>query len=402
MRAKFRLKRIGGEAYLNLARTFRKSILTSSGIAIGTCILIVVVTLSQTSSAHLNQQIDSFNVNSLTVQSASEIPVNAKSESIAAHFPEVTASGRAWMVTALTPISLFTSDEINGANVVQSPVFAASPGGLRAIGAQVSSGRLFDTGMALRRENVVILGTLLSRELGIALVMAPRVLFIDGQPYSIVGVASNFNGFPLAATGVIVLPHSVKSILSSNLNTLGSGAQYSPTLFIHTRPNWATAVASRIAFALSPRNVSGLVVSSPANTYLLSHVIAQTTTRFLIALALLSALFGGLVIGNTLYLSALTRISEIGLRRALGAKRIDIWLQFVAESLLLSFAGSVVGISIGEVGLVTFTSLYGWVPVERWTLPLEVLALGVAVGLIAGLIPARTAARIEPVRALQR
>ena len=397
MRAKFRLKRIGGEAYLNLARTFRKSILTSSGIAIGTCILIVVVTLSQTSSAHLNQQIDSFNVNSLTVQSASEIPVNAKSESIAAHFPEVTASGRAWMVTALTPISLFTSDEINGANVVQSPVFAASPGGLRAIGAQVSSGRLFDTGMALRRENVVILGTLLSRELGIALVMAPRVLFIDGQPYS-----SNFNGFPLAATGVIVLPHSVKSILSSNLNTLGSGAQYSPTLFIHTRPNWATAVASRIAFALSPRNVSGLVVSSPANTYLLSHVIAQTTTRFLIALALLSALFGGLVIGNTLYLSALTRISEIGLRRALGAKRIDIWLQFVAESLLLSFAGSVVGISIGEVGLVTFTSLYGWVPVERWTLPLEVLALGVAVGLIAGLIPARTAARIEPVRALQR
>ena len=60
------------------------------------------------------------------------------------------------------------------------------------------------------------------------------------------------------------------------------------------------------------------------------------------------------------------------------------------------------GISIGEVGLVTFTSLYGWVPVERWTLPLEVLALGVAVGLIAGLIPARTAARIEPVRALQR
>ena len=144
------------------------------------------------------------------------------------------------------------------------------------------------------------------------------------------------------------------------------------------------------------------MVSSPANTYLLSHVIAQTTTRFLIALALLSALFGGLVIGNTLYLSALTRISEIGLRRALGAKRIDIWLQFVAESLLLSFAGSVVGISIGEVGLVTFTSLYGWVPVERWTLPLEVLALGVAVGLIAGLIPARTAARIEPVRALQR
>jgi putative ABC transport system permease protein len=110
---------------------------------------------------------------------------------------------------------------------------------------------------------------------------------------------------------------------------------------------------------------------------------------------------GGIGVANTMVISVLERRSEIGLRRALGATRGHIRLQFLSEAILLSALGGVVGVALGTI----VTAVY--VGVNHWALTIPPLAwaggLGaaMAIGAIAGLLPALRAARMQPTEALR-
>jgi putative ABC transport system permease protein len=111
---------------------------------------------------------------------------------------------------------------------------------------------------------------------------------------------------------------------------------------------------------------------------------------------------GGIVIMNIMLVSVTERTREIGLRKALGAKRRDIHLQVLVESATLSGAGAVVGIGIGLV-LAQIVRAISPLPVAlapTW-MAVSVL-LGVGVGVIAGIYPAARAARLDPVVALRQ
>lgn len=105
-------------------------------------------------------------------------------------------------------------------------------------------------------------------------------------------------------------------------------------------------------------------------------------------------------IANVMVISVLERRSEIGLRRALGAKRAHIAGQFVAESIMLSLLGGVAGVALGAAVTYTYANRQGWVV----DIPAQALGAGVAValavGAIAGLYPAIRAARMDPAEAV--
>lgn len=120
-----------------------------------------------------------------------------------------------------------------------------------------------------------------------------------------------------------------------------------------------------------------------------------------VGLAAIALLVGGIGIANTMVVAVLERRGEIGLRRALGARPGQIAGQFVAEAIVLGGLGGVAGLVLGAAGVFAYATIQG----QAATIPVLVLVGGpvvaLAVGVIAGLYPAVSAARLSPTSALR-
>jgi ABC-type antimicrobial peptide transport system permease subunit len=128
---------------------------------------------------------------------------------------------------------------------------------------------------------------------------------------------------------------------------------------------------------------------------------STTMTALLAGIAAVSLVVGGVGIMNIMLVAVKERTREIGVRRAVGARRSDVLLQFLAEALTLSAAGGMAGIALGFATSFAMTMLLEWP--TRMTLSAVALAFGIsaAIGIFFGFYPARRAARLDPINALR-
>jgi putative ABC transport system permease protein len=124
-------------------------------------------------------------------------------------------------------------------------------------------------------------------------------------------------------------------------------------------------------------------------------------TVFLPLVAAISILVGGLVVANLMLMNVSERRSEIGLRKAVGARPRDIGLQFVLESVAVTTLGGVLALLAGVVILRLLAHLIRTPPGMSWDTALLGFAVAVLVGVLAGVAPARRAARLDPVQTLR-
>ena len=113
----------------------------------------------------------------------------------------------------------------------------------------------------------------------------------------------------------------------------------------------------------------------------------------------LSLIVGAIGIGNITLVSVIERTAEIGLRRAIGATRSHIALQFLLESTVIGLLGGILGASLGVLIVVTVSAYQVWSPVLDPAAPILSVLVGGAIGLFSGTYPAIRAARLEPVEA---
>jgi len=128
---------------------------------------------------------------------------------------------------------------------------------------------------------------------------------------------------------------------------------------------------------------------------------SQTLTIFLSIVAALSLLVGGFIVMNIMLISVSERTKEIGLRRAVGARRRDILLQFVLEAGAVTAAGGLVGVLVGVAGALLASRLMGWPAAISWPAIIGAVIFAGIVGLTFGVQPARKAAALHPVEALR-
>ncbi len=128
---------------------------------------------------------------------------------------------------------------------------------------------------------------------------------------------------------------------------------------------------------------------------------SQTLTVMLFAIASVSLLVGGIGIMNILLVSVTERTREIGVRMAVGAKRLHILMQFLIEAVTLSLVGGVIGVVAGIVGARLTTVIAGWPTIISFDAIAIAFIFSLAVGLFFGLYPANKAARLNPIEALR-
>jgi putative ABC transport system permease protein len=172
-------------------------------------------------------------------------------------------------------------------------------------------------------------------------------------------------------------------------------------LSVRSDPEDVDDVQSVLAVTASPEHPDEVDVSRPSDAIEARAAAKSAFTSLFLGLGAVALLVGGVGIANVMVISVLERRSEIGLRRALGATRRHLGIQFLTESLLLSLAGGIAGVALGAGVAAAYASSRGWEVVVPPAVMLGGVLAAVAVGAVAGLYPALRAARLAPVDALR-
>jgi putative ABC transport system permease protein len=263
-------------------------------------------------------------------------------------------------------------------------------------------GRMMTPSEVNRKRNVALIGWGIADRLFGAEDPLDKKIRIAGVPFTVVGVSKKKGAtFGQSMDEFAVIPLGSYQKLFGIRQSLQLVVKPRDAAFAQTARDEAR-VALRVDRGLKPTEPDnfGLVASDSV-----LGIFQQATAGIavlLVGIVGLSLLVGGIVIMNIMLMVVSERTREIGLRKALGAKRRDIMSQVLTESITLSMVGGIIGIALGALFSAIISSLTP-VPsaVELWSVALGVI-ITAAVGLFFGWMPARRAAMLDPIEALRR
>ena len=247
---------------------------------------------------------------------------------------------------------------------------------------------------------VTVLGSVAAGRLGITASAvtaglrsdAPVQIWLGGRWFSIVGVMKPSALAPELDRSAMVGWPAAKTYLQFD--------GHPTTIYERSTDESVTEVQSILAATVDPSAPEQVQVSRPWDTLAAKAATNETLTALLLALGVVSLLVGGVGVANTVVISVLGRRQEIGLRRALGATRRHVLLQFLSEAVVLSLFGGLAGAVLGAGVTAIYAISKDWpISVPLWAVGAALLAT-VLVGAIAGIYPAARAARLAPTTAL--
>jgi putative ABC transport system permease protein len=366
--------------------------LSALGIAIGIAAMTAVVGISSSSRAELDRQLAALGTNLLTVAPGNDLfgdAANLPDEAV----PMISRIGPVTEVAAtgkITSTYVYRSDQIPAGQTNAISVQAAHLDLPRTVGAALADGTWLNA--ATDKYPAVVLGSAAARRLGIAAVNDGVQVYIGKRWFTVIGILDPVPLAPeLDGSALVGWPAA-----ETYLNFDG----YPTRVYTRSKDASVEAVRAVLAATANPQAPNEVKVSRPSDALAARQATDKTFTGLLLGLGAVALLVGGVGVANTMVISVLERRAEIGLRRALGATRGQILMQFLSESLLLSALGGVGGVVTG-IGV---TALYATTREWPTIVPAWATAGGVAatlvIGAIAGLYPAVRAARLAPTEAL--
>ncbi|WP_217135443.1 ABC transporter permease [Leucobacter chinensis] len=390
------------EALEGVAARPSRLIITLVGTVLGIASLVLTIGLAQTAAGQISQKFDSVTATRVTVEPGkADGPGNTERVTQRLPWDAVERVSQIAGVEGSTLIAELSQGLSVDAVQVQDPgavpeappkVIAASAGLMDVVSGSLSTGRFFDEGHAERGDRVVVLGKKAAEKLGINRVTGQPAIFIDDRAYTVIGILDEVGVRETLLDSAIVPITTARQQL---------GLTKPQNLDIRIQIGAGPVVAKQAPIALNPNSPEGFKIGAPASMSELQGSMEADFNVLFIAIGAVALLGGGIGIANVTLLSVAERRSEIGLRRALGARTKHIAQQFMLESLITGVLGGLIGVSVGLIGLLIISVIQEWTPVVSWWAAPAGVVVGAIVGLAAGTYPALKAARIEPVDALR-
>ena len=392
-RARLPARELFGVALQGLRTRKLRAALSALGIAIGIGAMVAVVGVSSSAQANLIAEIDSLGTNLLTVSPGTDFlgnaaVLNASSVPMIEHMVHVRSAAPIYQ---LANASVYRSPYVPAEQTGGIGVDAASEDLPEVVGTTLAAGHFL--GAVAQHYPEVVLGAQAAATLQITRVTGHVMLYIGNQWFVVVGILNPVKlDSSLDAVAFISLPMAEKVF-----NALPEPTE----IYVRSSQNDVTSVANLLPATANPQDPSGVSVTRPSDVLEARAAAKGQFTTLLLGLGAVALLVGAIGIANIMVISVLERRGEIGLRRALGATRGHISVQFLTESALLAAIGGIFGLAIGAGA----TEIYATARHEPFVVPLYALiaapCAGFIIGALAGLYPAAKAARLSPTEALR-
>lgn len=400
------------EALTNFAANKLRSLLTVLGIVIGVAAVIAMLSIGQGAQVGVTSRIQSIGANLIYVRPGGQRAlaqgggVNTltyqDAEAIAA-LPDVLAV--APEVSGMARITLL-------GQTAQTRVLGVTPDYLTTLNYTLAEGDFISPQHLTARSTVVVLGSAIAEALfGSPVGAVGQTVRIQNQPFRVIGVLQSKGGTGFFSQDeLVMIPLTTAQTRVTGL-TRYRGANVVSTITVQaTSAESVSQVQEAIAALLRERHLTpegeeDFTVTSQQDILSTVSQVTNILSIFLGSIAGVSLIVGGIGIMNIMLVSVVERTREIGLRKALGARRIDILLQFWLEAILLSLLGGALGILAGwgvaqligrvQLGGTTLT------PVVTGNVILLATLFSTAVGVFFGVYPAARAASLLPAEALR-
>ena len=397
-------------AWKALLRNKLRAFLTMLGIIIGVASVITMVAIGEGSKQSIRSQLSGMGSNMINIRPSSNQTVGGGARLGASGLQtlkveDVTAiRDQAHFVTAVSPAVQANGQAINGALNWPTTMQGVSPEYLSIRDWNLQSGIVFTDNDVKTSAKVCLIGQTVQ-----ANIFSPgenpvgKVIRFNKIPFKVIGVltAKGENTFGQDQDDIILAPYTtvqkrilaipfIQSIYASAVDEKSSD----------TATSEITAIL-RKDHNLKPGEDDDFRVRTQAELITTISSTSQLLTVLLTAIAGISLIVGGIGIMNIMYVSVTERTKEIGLRMAVGARGMDILLQFLVEAILISLTGGIIGVAVGITASSLVSYFLSWPTlVSQYSILLSFMVCAVT-GIFFGYYPARNASRLDPIEALR-
>ncbi len=394
-----------------------RSGLTMLGIVIGIASVIALIAVGQGSQASVQANINSLGANLIMIMPGASRSFGTTVRGAAGSSETLTPDDANAIAAQVANVAAVAQEVqgryqvVYGANNTNTTVLGTTPAYEQVRNVSVADGNWF-TGADVTDSNLVaVIGPTVLQDLfapnanasATPAMAIGQTIKVNGQLFTVIGVTvskggSGFNN----QDDMIYVP------LSAAQHYLLGSTSYLTEVDVEASTQQAmTQVQNDITNLLLERH--GITDPTQADFNILNQAsivsaassVTGTFTTLLAAIAAISLLVGGIGIMNMMLTTVTERTREIGLRKAIGAKKQDITLQFLAESVVLTFGGGVVGVVIGWLAATAISAVTGITTIISVPYILLAFCVSAGIGILFGYYPARRAAGLNPIEALR-
>jgi putative ABC transport system permease protein len=360
--------------------------LSALGISIGVAAIVAVLGLSSSSQAGLLSELTALGTNLLTVTNGQTLTAQ----------PAELSKAAPGMIARIGPVTeVQYTGALNGVEAYRSPFIPSIE--TNALSVDASSLNLPETvGTGMARGVYLNAATAnepaAAQRLGLDR-MFPRVrIRVGGLWFYVAGILRPTVLTPEIDSSVLIGFPSAERYLGFD--------GHPSEIYVRAQTSQIDAVDSVLGPTANPEAPNQVDVSQPSIALVAQADAKAALNSLLLGLGAISLLVGAVGVANIMLIGVLERRSEIGLRRALGATKGHIRMQFLSEAIVLAVLGGALGVATGVLSTAVYASVKGWsvvVPALAWG---GGFGIAVLIGVMAGLLPALRAARLSPTEAL--
>lgn len=390
-------------SWQNIIHNKMRSFLTILGIVIGVMSIIALISIVQGVNDEMMGQFSELGANKLTIQATGTPLKSGLSDKDLQLLSEIEH------VKGISPTLTTTLSVVGNQKVIEN-VTIEGKNEVYFDNNQISlnQGRLINQLDIDQKTKVALISEEIAKDLYMGINPLNEKILLNGIQYTIIGVLNGTDSNDMMAMMASRMGSGSSDykiiIPSSNLMNLFGVRQINSLEVYMSDSNYAEQIIDDMelilneAFNYKEDSYSIINMESLLDTM---ESMNSMMTMMLVGIASIALLVGGIGIMNMMLVSVTERTTEIGLRKALGAKPKSIQLQFLIESIFLSLFGGVIGLILGVIISYVVSTAIGFTPSISVSAIVLALGFSASVGIIFGIVPARKASRLNPIDALR-